>query len=155
MKTYILKPTMTLTNVSTTAPAHKPVVAPIMMPRPPAQKPVLPARQPLPTPVLYPDRPTIKLGLDVHLQRLVDRSACMSLCFHFQPLNVKLDDSQFLHFVNGLQIRNGLLNLLVHARIICVTSALRVASIPFSIIPYFNQHGVVCPLDVLRILTHL
>ena len=59
---------MTLTNVSTTAPAHKSVVAPIMMPRPLAQEPVSPARQPLPTPVLYPGRPTIKLGLDVHLE---------------------------------------------------------------------------------------
>src|SRR5262245_54865999 len=27
----------------------------------------LPARQPLPTPVLYPDKPSLKLGLDVHL----------------------------------------------------------------------------------------
>ena len=28
----------------------------------------LPARQPLPTPVLYPDKPSLKLGLDVHLE---------------------------------------------------------------------------------------
>ena len=33
----------------------------------PAAKP-LPPRQPLPTPVLYPDKPSIKLGLDVHLE---------------------------------------------------------------------------------------
>jgi len=29
---------------------------------------ILPARQPLPTPVLYPDKPSLKLGLDVHLE---------------------------------------------------------------------------------------
>jgi hypothetical protein len=28
----------------------------------------LPARQPLPTPVLYADKPSLKLGLDVHLE---------------------------------------------------------------------------------------
>lgn len=30
--------------------------------------PTLPPRQPLPTPVLYPDKPAIKIGLDVHLE---------------------------------------------------------------------------------------
>ena len=63
---------MTLTTVTKTSLAHKPVVAPIMTPppppSPPAPKPALPARQPLPTPVLHPGRPTIKLGLDVHLE---------------------------------------------------------------------------------------
>ena len=34
----------------------------------PAPKPALPAPQPLPKPVLHPGRPTLKLGLDVHLE---------------------------------------------------------------------------------------
>ena len=67
MKTYILKPTMTLTHITNPPQAHKPVVPP-SPPSPAAPKPALPARQPLPKPVLYPDRPTIKLGLDVHLE---------------------------------------------------------------------------------------
>lgn len=54
MKTYILKPTTTLTTVTTTATPRKPALAP--------------ARQPLPTPVLVADKPTLKLGLDVHLE---------------------------------------------------------------------------------------
>ena len=35
---------------------------------PPPAAPALPPRQPLPTPVLQPDKPSIKLGLDVHLE---------------------------------------------------------------------------------------
>ena len=35
---------------------------------PPAPQPALPAPQPLPQPVLHPGRPTLKLGLDVHLE---------------------------------------------------------------------------------------
>jgi transposase len=56
MKTYILKPTMTLTTLRPTPRPCKP--API----------ALPPRQPLPVPVLHPDRSAIKLGLDVHLE---------------------------------------------------------------------------------------
>jgi transposase len=58
MKEYILKPTMTLTRVTTTSSPHKPAALPA----------ALPPRQPLPAPVLHPDRPTLKLGLDVHLE---------------------------------------------------------------------------------------
>ena len=54
MKEYILKPIMTPKTVVPTAPADKPVV--------------LPPRQPLPRPVLDPHRPSLKLGLDVHLE---------------------------------------------------------------------------------------
>ena len=68
MKTYILKPTMTFTKVTNTPSPHKPVVTPVVTPSPPLHKPVLPAAQPLPKPVLHPDRPTLKLGLDVHLE---------------------------------------------------------------------------------------
>ncbi|HAB18121.1 MAG TPA: hypothetical protein DCE44_16945, partial [Verrucomicrobiales bacterium] len=53
MKLYFLKPIMTTATVNTA---------------PRADKPVAPPRQPLPTPVLHPDRPTLKLGLDVHLE---------------------------------------------------------------------------------------
>jgi transposase len=56
MKTYLLKPSMTMKTVAPTAPADKPAVA---RPTPP--------RQPLPTPVLDPNKPLLKLGLDVHL----------------------------------------------------------------------------------------
>jgi hypothetical protein len=56
MKTYILKPTMTLTTLSPTPKPCKP--APTALPPP----------EPLPVPVLQPDRPAIKLGLDVHLE---------------------------------------------------------------------------------------
>ena len=41
---------------------------PVAPPAPPAPQPALPAPQPLPKPVLHPDRPTLKLGLDVHLE---------------------------------------------------------------------------------------
>jgi transposase len=56
MKTYILKPTTTLQTLNATPAGHKP--------RPAAAPP----RQHLPSPVLHPDRPTLKLGLDVHLE---------------------------------------------------------------------------------------
>jgi transposase len=85
---------MTLNTVTTTEPLDKPVLLPhpntpqqraarkltqSIAPTPPvspntlavaaviAAKP-LPLRQPLPTAVLYPDKPSIKLGLDVHLE---------------------------------------------------------------------------------------
>ena len=56
MKTYILKPTMTPTTLTPACPGLKANAAP------------LPPRQPLPTPVLDPNRPSLKLGLDVHLE---------------------------------------------------------------------------------------
>ena len=90
-KTYFLKPTMTLNTVTTLLDPHKPGVTPgspqdraiaqmvtTIAPSPPAAPNVLsiaaasvakplPPCQPLPTPVLYPDKPSLKLGLDVHL----------------------------------------------------------------------------------------
>ena len=46
-----------------------PAVAPLAASAAPATpKPALPAPQPLPKPVLHPDKPTLKLGLDVHLE---------------------------------------------------------------------------------------
>jgi len=87
MKTYILKPNLTLHTVSTVLDSHKPAVTPRL--NPPAQRaaqaltnliapPVpapqipplahLPARQPLPRPVLDTSKPSLKLGLDVHLE---------------------------------------------------------------------------------------
>ena len=91
-KTYYLKPTMTLNTVTNPLDPHKPGVTPgspldrairqmvdtiapapqtdpsavSMAPTPVAKS--LPPRQPLPTPVLYPDKPSLKLGLDVHLE---------------------------------------------------------------------------------------
>jgi transposase len=56
MKTYILQPTTTLNNLTATSAGHK------------SKPAVVPPRQPLPTPVLHPDRPRLKLGLDVHLE---------------------------------------------------------------------------------------
>jgi len=56
MKTYIVKPTTTLDTLNTTSPRHKSKQALVAPP------------QPLPSPVLYPDRPALKLGLDVHLE---------------------------------------------------------------------------------------
>lgn len=53
MKTYILKPTMTLSTLTTTPTLCKPVSLP---------------RQPLPRPVIDPSKPMLKLGLDVHLE---------------------------------------------------------------------------------------
>ena len=63
MKTYILKPTMTLNTVKTLAPSNKPLVTPKKAPANP-----LPQRQPLPAPVLHSDKPSLKLGLDTHLE---------------------------------------------------------------------------------------
>lgn len=54
MKTYLLKPSMTLQTVVPIPHADKPAVPP--------------ARQPLPTPVIDPSRPMLKLGMDVHLE---------------------------------------------------------------------------------------
>ena len=56
MKTYILKPIMTPPTVTLTPTLDKPVV-----------RPPVPPRQPLPRPVLDPTKPSLKLGLDVHL----------------------------------------------------------------------------------------
>ena len=70
-KTYMLNPTMTFTHTTNSSLADKPVLAPIMtppLPPAPVPKPALPERQPLPKPILYPGRPTLKLGLDVHLE---------------------------------------------------------------------------------------
>lgn len=60
MKEYILKPSMTPVTVVPTLTADKPGVA---RPAPP--------RQPLPRPVLDPARPSLKLGLDVHLESIM------------------------------------------------------------------------------------
>jgi transposase len=59
MKTYILKPTMMCESLTRSSVGNKPKSA------------VLPPRQPLPTPMLHPDRPMLKLGLDVHLEFLM------------------------------------------------------------------------------------
>lgn len=54
--------------VDTIAPALKisPMAVVIDIDTTPAK--TLPLRQPLPTPVIYPDKPSLKLGLDVHLE---------------------------------------------------------------------------------------
>lgn len=57
MKTYLLKPTMTFSTVTTTPSACKAAV-----PRP------TPPRQPLPTAIIDPNKPRLHLGLDVHLE---------------------------------------------------------------------------------------
>lgn len=61
MRTYILKPTMTLATVTPTSQPDKPAVAAV-------RTPTLPPRQPLPTATLDPAKPVLKLGLDVHLE---------------------------------------------------------------------------------------
>src|SRR3954469_5469004 len=97
IKTYILKPTMTLKTLTNPAGAHKPCLSlhpntsqqrearqltDAIAPAPPASSKTkvltiplptktLPPRQPLPTPVLYPDKSSLKLGLDVHLELIV------------------------------------------------------------------------------------
>jgi len=60
IKTYILKPTMTLNTLSTNSVPGKPGNGPA--------KAVVPPRQPLPTPVIDPIKPILHLGLDVHLE---------------------------------------------------------------------------------------
>ena len=60
MKTYILKPIMTLNTLSTNSVPGKPGYGPA--------KAVVPPRQPLPTPVIDPIKPILHLGLDVHLE---------------------------------------------------------------------------------------
>ena len=93
-KTYYLKPTMTFNIVTSLPDPHKASVVPgsaqdrairqsvevIAPAAPPAPNAIaralaqttiartLPARQPLPTPVVHPDKPSLKLGLDVHLE---------------------------------------------------------------------------------------
>jgi len=54
MKTYFIKPTMTPATLTIKADPHKPAA--------------LPPRQFLPRPVIDPDKPMLKLGLDVHLE---------------------------------------------------------------------------------------
>jgi hypothetical protein len=74
MKTYILKPTMTFKTLNTPSGEDKPnkgasqalvAAIPPAPPTPQSKPAVLPQRQPLPTPVLYPDKHSLKLGLDV------------------------------------------------------------------------------------------
>ena len=95
-KTYYLKPTMTFNSVTSLLDSHKPALglhpntpgeralrqivediapaappAPNALARAAAATPIartLPPCQPLPTPVLYPDKHSLKLGLDVHLE---------------------------------------------------------------------------------------
>ena len=57
MKTYILKPTTTLSTVASAPAPDKPAIAKIV-----------PPRQPLPTAIIDPTKPMLKLGLDVHLE---------------------------------------------------------------------------------------
>src|SRR2546426_3458156 len=97
MKTYILKPNMTLNSVTILPDPDKPVLGlhpntpeeralrqliDVMAPAPPlspnaisiaatsAARP-LPPRQPLPRPVLFTDKRSLKLGLDVHLELIM------------------------------------------------------------------------------------
>lgn len=60
MKTYILKPTTTPPTVASAPAPDKPAIAKIV-----------PPRQPLPTAVIDPAKPTLKLGLDVHLESIM------------------------------------------------------------------------------------
>ena len=71
MKTYILKPTMTVTTVTSSGVRLKPKLA---------QPVVLPARQPLPTAVIDPSKPRLILGLDVHLEFIMAVVQCGHLC---------------------------------------------------------------------------
>jgi transposase len=90
VKTYLLKPIMTLDTLNIPAGPLKPGLVPNSPEGRAAQRLVdriapeplasaidlteravlktLPARQPLPVPILYPDKPSLKLGLDVHLE---------------------------------------------------------------------------------------
>jgi transposase len=78
-KTYILKPTMTFKTLPNAPASHKPsectvdeIVTTIMPGKAravPANKPrFVPPPQPLPCATLVPERPALKLGLDVHLE---------------------------------------------------------------------------------------
>ena len=60
MKTYILNPTTAPATVASTPASDKPAIAKIV-----------PPRQPLPTAVIDPAKPTLKLGLDVHLESIM------------------------------------------------------------------------------------
>jgi transposase len=60
MKEYILKPTMTRPTLTATRSLDKPVVVR-----------AVPPRQPLPTAVIAPNKPLLKLGLDVHLELIM------------------------------------------------------------------------------------
>jgi transposase len=63
MKTYYIQPTMTPATLTLTASACKPASAAA-----PALAAQLPPRQPLPRGVVDPNKPLLKLGLDVHLE---------------------------------------------------------------------------------------
>jgi transposase len=76
MKTYILKPTMTFKTVTDASAALKPrdkesaAIADAIAPAAKTKSSIalsLPPRQPLPSPVIDPNKPVLKLGLDVHL----------------------------------------------------------------------------------------
>jgi len=78
-KTYILKPAMTFKTLPNAPASHKPsertvdeivtTIMPVKSRAVPANKPrFVPAPQPLPCAKLVPDRPALKLGLDVHLE---------------------------------------------------------------------------------------
>src|SRR5437879_3673178 len=96
MKTYILKPNMTLKSVTILPDSDKPAVGlhpntpeeralrqlvNVIAPPPVSPKAIviavtpgartLPPRQPLPTPVLYAGKPSLKLGLDVRLELIM------------------------------------------------------------------------------------
>jgi transposase len=80
MKTYMLKPNMTYTTLTATSALDKRadravektvnaiIPAPKARPQPLAATIGLPPRQPLPTARIDPNRPMLKLGLDVHLE---------------------------------------------------------------------------------------
>ncbi len=77
-KTYILKPTMTFNSLTSVPASHKPgqrtvneivnAILPAKAPAVAANKPRFVPPQPLPCASLVPDRPALKLGLDVHLE---------------------------------------------------------------------------------------
>ena len=60
IKTYILKPTMTLNTLTANSVLGKPNKG--------ATKAVVPPPQPLPAPVIVPTKPILQFGLDVHLE---------------------------------------------------------------------------------------
>jgi len=63
MKTYFIQPTMTAAILTSTALAGKPASAAAL-----ALAAKLPPRQPLPRGVVDPNKPLLKLGLDVQLE---------------------------------------------------------------------------------------
>ena len=78
-KTYVLKPNLTLATLTPRPAPHKPAdpalvalvnrIAPAPTAKPTGRVlPTLPPPQPLPTATFNPNRPALKLGLDVHLE---------------------------------------------------------------------------------------